>query len=84
MSAGLRSLDVNVGVAAGADLTGGGAGEADGVAAGADPTGGGAGEAVFGPVFSVVDFRRSRFLASCLLLWTTLYVLTVSERRATQ
>ena len=46
MSAGWRSLGVNVGIAAGADTTGGGAGEG-----------------VFGPVFSVVDSRRSLFHA---------------------
>ena len=58
--------------------------DVNGVAAGADTTGGGAGEGVFGPVFRVVDFRRSFFLASCLLLWTTLSVLTDSARSATQ
>ena len=66
---------------------GAGAGDADAgadEAAGADPTGGGGGVVVLGPGCSVVDFRRSCFLASCLLLWTTLSVVTVAERSATQ
>ena len=66
LGAGTGDADDGADEAAGADPTRGGAGDADGVAAGADPTGGGGGFAVFGPGCSVVDFRRSCFLASCL------------------
>ena len=52
----------------GTEPTGGGAGEATGAVVGADTTEGGTWEPAFGPAVSVVDFRRSFLLASCLLL----------------
>ena len=78
-------------MAKGSDFAG--AGDTDEVAAGPGPTGGGAGTGptggggelvVLGPGCSVIDFRRSFFLASDLLLWTTFSVVTVAERSATQ
>ena len=70
-----------------------GAGDTDEVAAGTGPTGGGAGTGptggggelvVLDPGCSVMDLKRSFFLASDLLLWITFSVVTVVERSSTQ